>query len=49
MKDETIVKVSISIPKSLLSDLDDYIKSNGYNSRTKGLVDMVKKHVEKHI
>lgn len=48
MKDETIVKVSISIPKSLLSDLDDYIKSNGYNSRTKGMVNLLKKHIETH-
>lgn len=46
MKDETIVKVSISIPKSLLSDLDDYIKSNGYNSRTKGLIKLVQKSLE---
>ena len=42
MENEKTVRVCISIPKSLLDDLDDHIKSTGYNNRTKGLINLIR-------
>lgn len=47
-----MLRMSMTMPKSLINELDEVLKEQGYNSRRNGLQDIIESYVnenKKHI
>ena len=42
------MRISMSLPKKLLSDFDEVIKDRGYQSRSKGIRDALKDYIVRY-
>ncbi|NYB52204.1 MAG: nickel-responsive transcriptional regulator NikR [Methanobacteriaceae archaeon] len=42
------MRISMSLPKKLLSEFDDVLKDRGYNSRSKGIRDALKDYIVRY-
>ena len=42
------MRISMSLPKKLLSDFDEVLKDRGYNSRSKGIRDALKDYIVRY-
>lgn len=43
-----MTRIAITLPNELLSDFDECLKKNGYNSRTKGMQEAMNEYIERH-
>jgi len=43
-----MMRISMSLPKKLLSDFDDVLKDRGYQSRSKGIRDALKDYIVRY-
>lgn len=42
------MRISMSLPDEIINDLDEVLKKEGYNSRSKGIADALKDYVINH-
>jgi CopG family transcriptional regulator, nickel-responsive regulator len=43
-----MIRISMSLPKKLLSEFDEVLKDRGYNSRSKGIRDALKDYIVRY-
>jgi CopG family nickel-responsive transcriptional regulator len=48
MKKESVTRLSISLPPSLLRQLDQMVEQKGYTNRSLALADMIRNHLVEH-
>ena len=45
MKEETVARITISLPSDLLRQLDEVFERKGYNNRSLAMADMIRNHL----
>jgi CopG family nickel-responsive transcriptional regulator len=48
MKKESVSRLSISLPPTLLDQLDDMVEEKGYTNRSLAVADMIRAHLVEH-
>lgn len=43
-----MIRVAMTLPKKLVDEFDEYLKENGYNSRTKGMQEAMNEYMGRH-
>ena len=43
-----MMRISMSLPKTLLNEFDEVLKDRGYNSRSKGIRDALKDYIVRY-
>jgi len=41
-----MMRIAITLPKELVTEFDEFLKKNGYNSRNKGLQEAINQFME---